>query len=572
MAFNGINNLRDSTQSIKVERWQMQELKKCAQDPIYFIRNYVQINTKDHGMQKFDMYDFQEELIQKFNKYRFNITKFPRQCGKSTTTRGYILWYALFHADKVIAILANKLNLAQEQLQQLRDSYILLPMWMQPGVSQWNKRAVQFTHGTRIICAATSADGIRGMAINLLYLDEFAFVPSHIASDFIASVFPTISSGKTTKVIITSTPNGMNHFFDMWEESVEPESYMEDAAGLPVGSNGYVKSEIAWNVVPGRTEAWANAERVKIGEIRFNQEYKCEFVGSVATLIDHNFLKLMEYKKPMIIPKLPEYIKIWELPRSKAELDTRGYEYIASIDSGYGMHKDNTVMQICLVKSNITIHQVVCMAINKLDIDDFCKKAYLLLKKYHLPNLIVEQNGPGIAALKYFHNNLNYENLLHFDPRGRAMGLWASEKLKQTAVILLKTYVQRKFIKIYDKDTIHELQSFGQESVTKWGGLGGTKDDRVTALYWIIYYVQSPLFYGNIVDSVDIMKMEEDEIILGNEDDKREETDTMNRIKNIQYHMEQLENGVTYAPEEFRRLIENPEEESNAAGSVFFRS
>jgi hypothetical protein len=300
--------------------------------------------------------------------------------------------------------------------------------------------------------------------------------------------------------------------------------------------------------------------------------HNCEFVGSVATLIDHNFLKLMEYKKPMIIPKLPEYIKIWELPRSKAELDTRGYEYIASIDSGYGMHKDNTVMQICLVKSNITIHQVVCMAINKLDIDDFCKKAYLLLKKYHLPNLIVEQNGPGIAALKYFHNNLNYENLLHFDPRGRAMGLWASEKLKQTAVILLKTYVQRKFIKIYDKDTIHELQSFGQESVTKWGGLGGTKDDRVTALYWIIYYVQSPLFYGNIVDSVDIMKMEEDEIILGNEDDKREETDTMNRIKNIQYHMEQLENGVTYAPEEFRRLIENPEEESNAAGSVFFRS
>ncbi len=275
MAFNGINNLRDSSESIKVERWQMVELKKCAQNPMYFIRNYVKINTKDKGMQKFDMYDFQEELIHKFDKYRFNIVKFPRQCGKSTTTRGYILWYALFHADKVVAILANKLNLAQEQLQQLRDSYLELPMWMQPGVNQWNKRAIQFTHGTRVICAATSADGIRGMSINLLYLDEFAFVPSHIASDFIASVFPTISSGKTTKVIITSTPAGMNHFFDMWEESSEPEDYREDAEGLPIGSNGYVKSEIAWNVVPGRSDAWANAERVKIGEIRFNQEYKC---------------------------------------------------------------------------------------------------------------------------------------------------------------------------------------------------------------------------------------------------------------------------------------------------------
>lgn len=172
MAFNGINNLRDSNESIQMEPWMLKELARCARDPIYFIKNYVYINTKDKGMQLFKLYDFQEELIIKFNKHRFNIVKFPRQCGKSATTRAFILWYALFNEDKVVAILANKLNLAQEQLQQLRDSYINLPMWMQPGVKQWNKRGVQFSHGTRIICAATSPDGIRGMSINCVSGDS----------------------------------------------------------------------------------------------------------------------------------------------------------------------------------------------------------------------------------------------------------------------------------------------------------------------------------------------------------------------------------------------------------------
>lgn len=172
MAFNGINNLRDSSESVQMEPWMLKELAKCARDPIYFIQNYVYINTKDKGMQLFKMHKFQQDTILKYTKYRFHIQKWPRQCGKSTTARGYILWYSIFNEDKVIAILANKLNLAQEQLQQLRDSYINLPYWMQPGVKQWNKRGVQFSHGTRIICAATSPDGIRGMSINCVSGDS----------------------------------------------------------------------------------------------------------------------------------------------------------------------------------------------------------------------------------------------------------------------------------------------------------------------------------------------------------------------------------------------------------------
>jgi len=268
MPFKGINNLRDHNESVPMERWQLEELRKCANDPMYFIINYVYINTKDKGMQLFKMWDFQKELVQKYIAFRYVIAKWPRQSGKSMSTMAYLLWYSLFHKSKVVVILANKLSLAQEQLQHFRDAYIALPYWMQPGVSTWAKREVRLSHGTRIKCSATSPDTVRGMAINVLYLDEYSFVKAHIAEEFIASVFPTISSGKTTKVIISSTPSGMNHFYKMWQDAKGDYSVTSEG-------NGYVKSEISWNAIPGRDEKWAREEQARIGEIRFNQEYKC---------------------------------------------------------------------------------------------------------------------------------------------------------------------------------------------------------------------------------------------------------------------------------------------------------
>jgi len=561
MAFNGVNNLRDGNESVQMEPWMLKELAKCARDPIYFIRNYVYINTKDKGMQLFNLYGFQEELIGKFDDNRFNIVKFPRQCGKSATTRAFILWYAMFNEDKVVAILANKLNLAQEQLQQLRDSYIALPYWMQPGVKQWNKRGIQFSHGTRVVCAATSPDGIRGMSINLLYLDEFAFVKSHIADEFIASVFPTISSGKTTKVIITSTPNGMNHFFRMWEDGHFPDEAID-----PDKDNGYVKSEIPWNA-PGlnRDESWARDEMKKIGEIRFNQEYKCEFVGSVSTLIDHNFLKTLTSKKPIKIPKLPEYIKIYELPRRKEELETKNWEYVASLDSGYGVYQDYTVLHIFLVKSNITLHQVATIATNHLEIEDFCKKAYVILKKYHNPGLIIEQNGPGGVATNFFHSTVEYDNLLHFDPKGRQMGLWASAKLKQNACILFKTYIQRKFMHLYDRETINELFSFGRLTQEKWGGLGGNHDDHITSAYWIPYYLNSPYYYGNIVE-VNLKALEEDEFILKTEAQINEERQNLAQMRDPSYHQKMLGDSAEHLPDQKKK---NDEDDDGTYGLMF---
>lgn len=204
MSFNGIFNLRDANESVTLKPWQIQELKKCAKNPIYFIRHYVYINTKDNGMQLMQTYPFQDAAIRRFLKYRFNINRWSRQVGKSTVVRAYILWYAMFHQDKLVAMLANKLMLAKEQLQLLRESYVALPYWLQPGVKLWNKMSIQFSNGCRIMVAASSPDGIRGFSPNLLYLDEFAFLRPGMADEFMASVMPTISSGKTTRIIITS--------------------------------------------------------------------------------------------------------------------------------------------------------------------------------------------------------------------------------------------------------------------------------------------------------------------------------------------------------------------------------
>lgn len=300
--------------------------------------------------------------------------------------------------------------------------------------------------------------------------------------------------------------------------------------------------------------------------------HNCEFVGSVSTLIDHHFLKTLESKKPMKIPNLPEYIRIYEPPLKKEKLEAEGWEYAASLDSGYGVHQDSSVLQIFLIKSNITVHQVAVISSNKMDIDLFCKKCYVILKKYHDPALIIEQNGPGIAAMSFFYNTVEYENLLHFDPSGRHMGLWASEKTKQNACILFKTYIERKFMKIYDRQTINEMHSFGKVTQERWGGLGGNHDDHITATYWIPYYIQSPYYYGTVVD-VNMKELEEDEVILKTEDEIANERMTLEKMQNKSQVLKELENNAKYLSnsKQKQRNKDDNDDDDTATGMVMFQ-
>ena len=215
----GNPNLKKANVSVEFTQEQIEEFIKCSQDPLYFAKNYVKIVSLDEGLIPFEMWDFQEELITNFHKNRFNIAKLPRQTGKSTTCVSYLMHYALLNDNVKIAILANKAETSRELLSRLQLSYENLPKWMQHGIVSWNKGSLELENGSKIIAASTSSSAVRGNSFNIIFLDEFAFIPNNIAEQFFSSVYPTISSGKTTKVIIISTPNGMNMFYKLWHDA-----------------------------------------------------------------------------------------------------------------------------------------------------------------------------------------------------------------------------------------------------------------------------------------------------------------------------------------------------------------
>lgn len=496
MPFNGIYNLRDANESVSLKPWQIQEIKKCAKNPIYFIRNYVYINTKDNGMQLMKTYPFQDKAIMRFLKYRFNINKWSRQVGKSTIVRAYILWYAMFHRDKLVAMLANKLMLAKEQLQLLRESYLALPFWLQPGVKLWNKMSIQFSNGCRIMVAATSGDGIRGFSPNLLYLDEFAFLRPGMADEFMASVMPTISSGKTTRIIITSTPNGMNFFYDMWQNAVD------EATATPHElQSKYVRSVVLWNEVPGRDPQWGIDEEARIGEQKFRQEYLCEFVGSATTLIDYKTLQHLHPVPPMKIPGVPkEYsLRVFSPPLAKQLVEKEDWCYVAALDTGFGMRQDYHVLQILLAKTSCRAEQVLVLSSNEVTVEDFCSMAASILRMYGNPPLTIEYNGgSGMTAHKTMFEKLGYDNLINYDKYFR--GIYSTNPIKTTAVMLLKLYVQRGYLTLKDEKTINELMSFTKLNQFTWGGGGGNHDDHVTSLYWCVYFMESGWFPGKHED------------------------------------------------------------------------
>lgn len=939
MPFNGIDNLRDSRDKVEMKMWMLDEIKKCIDDPIYFIEHYVYINTLDNGFQLMKLYPYQKEAILRFLKYRFNINKWSRQVGKSTVVRAFILWFAVFKRRKTIMMLGNKLSLAKEQLQQFRETYLALPFWMQPGVTLWNKLSVEFTTKTRVLIAATTPDGVRGYSLNLLYLDEFAFLRPKMASEFCASVMPTITSGKTSRIIITScvtpdtivytpngmcevgefldrskphggyevkeysvagfrnepnhgrlmhnegivptirvttryaelegsemhkyfackdgkygmyrahelkegdflairygmdlwgndtigfkdttnvnatsnnigdvenitpdlaylfglyiaegnfctvptratvtitcgddispvlknlglkyyvnpdgihytissrslvnlflhvgfdpskhakdkvipprlmkmskectramlqgmydgdgcaenkthyrimyastsrrlveqlraillnfgiltelitrtarptkrvkvcstvhnltigrwdmvnkfftdigfrferkqcryaparsssrrgnhldfipysvpalkefkkslksgrkafnigfsyrgklhqsrglmlemkerykdtypldgtifdyvrdditwvpitklehgrnfvgdfslndtedpkwchsviyqgilgfqTPAGMNFFYEMWQQAVDEKNASRDDL-----ENKYVRSVVLWNEVPGRTPEWGQHELERIGEMRFRQEYECEFIGSAITLIDFKILQKLKPDEPLQLPyvSLPSGfeqndLRIYMEPIHPAEIERRGWVYVAALDPSYGMRKDNHVLQIMLAKSNIELEQVAVLSSNKVTIEDFCKCAAELLSVYGNPPLTFEYNGPGSRAYGVLFNEpIGYDNIQNYDDELR--GLWVNNQIKQQAVMLAKLYVERGYLKLHDKQTIDEFMTFTRLTQNTWGSSAGTNDDHVMATCWCLYYVNNDMFYGEV--------------------------------------------------------------------------
>ena len=462
---------------------QVEEFIKCSQDPVYFITHYIKIISLDKGLVPFDLYDFQEDMVERFHAHRFNIAKLPRQSGKSTVVTAYLLWYTLFNDNVNVAILANKAATAREMLQRLQLSYENLPNWMQQGVVNWNRGSLELENGSKIMAASTSASAVRGMSFNIIFLDEFAFIPTHIADEFFSSVYPTISSGKSTKVIIISTPKGMNMFYKLWHDAEK-------------GKNEYTTTEVHWSQVPGRDAAWKEQTIKNTSEEQFNQEFECEFLGSVNTLITSSKLKILPYDDPLTSSA---GLDIFEEP-------IEGHDYVCTVDVARGITKDYSAF--CIIDTTEIPYKLVAKyRNNKIKPLLFPNIIHQVCTQYNHAYTLIEVNDIGGQVADIMQFDLEYDNLLMCSMRGRAgqvvgqgfsgskvqLGVKMSTTVKKTGCANMKQLIEDDKLVFTDFDIITELTTFIQKGQA-WEAEEGCNDDLAMCLVIFSWLATSDYF------------------------------------------------------------------------------
>ena len=479
----GNPNLKKANTAIEFTAEQIAEFIKCKNDPVYFAKNYIKIVSLDEGLVNFNMYKFQEKLVRRFHKNRFNICLMPRQTGKSTTVVSYLLHYAVFNDNVNIGILANKAATARELLGRLQTAYENLPKWMQQGILSWNKGSLELENGSKILAASTSASAVRGMSFNIIFLDEVAFIPNHIADQFFASVYPTISSGKSTKVIIVSTPHGMNHFYRMWHDAVRKKSQ-------------YVPTEVHWKEVPGRDERWKKQTIANTSAEQFKVEFECEFLGSVDTLINPTKLRSLVYEDPI---QKNKGLDIYESP-----IENRNY--IITVDVARGIDHDYSAFIIFDI-TDFPYKVVAKYRNNQIKPMMFPTVVKELASAYNDAYVLVEVNdlGDQVASILYF--DLEYENLLMCAMRGRAgqivgsgfsgkksqLGVRMTTAVKKLGCSNLKTLLEDDKLITKDYEIISELTTFIQKGKS-FSAEDGCNDDLAMCLVIFSWLVAQDYF------------------------------------------------------------------------------
>ena len=480
----GNPNLKKANTPVNFSKEDVEEYLKCKDDPVYFARNYVKIVSLDEGLVGFDMYDFQERLIKNFHEKRFNICKMPRQTGKSTTCVAFLLHYAVFNDSVNIGILANKAATARELLGRLQTAYENLPKWMQQGILSWNKGSMELENGSKILAASTSASAVRGMSFNIIFLDEFAFVPNHIAEAFFSSVYPTITSGKSTKVIMVSTPHGMNHFYRYWHDAQR-------------GKNEYTATEVHWSEVPGRDAAWKAQTIANTSEQQFKVEFECEFLGSVDTLISVSKLRNLVFEDP--IQNNGKGLVVYEEPKKERN-------YIITVDTARGIDHDYSAFVIFDI-SEFPYKTVARYKNNEIKPMLFPSIILEMAQAYNHAYVLVEVNDIGEQVATILQYDLEYENMLMCSMRGRAgqlvgsgfsgkktqMGVRMTQAVKKTGCSNLKALIEEDKLITSDYDIIAELTTFVQKKQS-WEAEDGCHDDLAMCLVIFAWLVAQDYF------------------------------------------------------------------------------
>ena len=474
------------------QEWTQEELieyQKCMKDPIYFITNYLKIVSLDEGLVPFNMYDFQKEMVGTFHNNRFTICKLPRQSGKSTTIIAYLLHYVLFNASVNVAILANKAATARDLLSRLQLAYEHMPKWLQQGVMSWNKGSLELENGSKILASSTSASAVRGGSYNIIFLDEFAYVPSNVAEQFFSSVYPTISSGKTTKVMIVSTPHGMNMFYKLWTDAEEER-------------NEYVPIEVHWSEVPGRDDKWKEQTIKNTSESQFNTEFECEFLGSIDTLISARKLRQLAYRPPMTSNA---GLDVYEKPK-------RDSTYLLTADVSRGTSNDYSAFVVFDV-SQMPYKIVAKYRDNEVKPLLFPAKIYDVATAYNKAFVLVEVNDIGEAVANALQFDLEYDNLVMASMRGRSgqvmgggfsggkaqLGIRTTKATKSVGCSNLKQLVEDNKLIIEDMDIISELSTFIIKGKSHEADDGCT-DDLVACLF-IFAWATDQQYFKELTDN-----------------------------------------------------------------------
>ena len=500
-------NLKKAYQNIDWTKENIKEFVKCSKDPIYFIRKYVKIINLDLGLTTFDMYSYQEKMAGMICDSRFNIIKTCRQAGKTTTSAAVILWHLIFQEEYTIAILANKLTTAREILGRVQKAYEHLPKWLQQGVIVWNKTSLELENGNQVLASSTGSSAIRGFSINFLYLDEFAFVPRHIQSEFFTSVYPTITSGKETKIVITSTPNGFDLFYQIWTNSVEKR-------------NEYNHLMVNWWDVPGRDEDWKQKTIANTSEDQFRQEFEAEFLGSANTLISPNILKKLAFISP-IKSNNEGSLKIYKEP-------VKDNFYMTVVDTSRGAGIDFSAF-IVIDCTKMPYEVVAVYKNNVIEPILYPNVIVPTLKYFNNSHVLVEINDIGQQVADIIHNDMEYENIVWCTFKGRGgqlisggfsgqvfKGVKTTKNVKRIGCAGLKTMVENDKIITNDFDVLNEISTFVQKG-NSYEAEDGAHDDLAMCL--VLFAWASGQSYFKELTDTDLrakLAFEKDKIIEEN--------------------------------------------------------
>lgn len=492
-SYKGNVNLKKAGEKINYTEKRTEEIIRCMHDPIYFIKKYVKIVNVDKGLIPFKMWDFQADLVKSYHENRFNIVKYPRQSGKSVTTIAFILWSVLFNEEYVVAILANKGSLARELLGRLQKAYEHLPKWLQQGVITWNKGNIELENGSKVFAYSTSAAGVRGGSFNCILLDEFAFVQHNMAEDFFQSTYPVISSGKTTKVIIVSTPNGLNLFYKMWVDAIEKRSL-------------YIPHDIHWSQVPGRDQKWKEETIRNTSDEQFRVEFETEFIGSSATLVSGSKLRSLAFRNP--ISSMDNFDIYEDVKKNKI--------YICTVDCAEGVGLDYSTVNVIDV-SQQPYRQVAKYRNNKLPLLLFPDIIYAIGMRYNEAFVLVETNTIGQQIIDILHYDLEYSNIFKSEmhqikgqmisagfARSSSIGIRTTKSVKRIGCANLKTLIENDKLIIPDFDTIAELNSFVRIK-DSYSAEEGAHDDLVMGLV-LFSWLSAQSYFKDSID-IDIRKI-----------------------------------------------------------------